>query len=149
MEQTHDTPSHDDEVLDNVIPIHGDETGPDDDDGGSGADTEVLDIGITEEILTTDLIGGIRGYVDMSRKYLESSTSSITPTQLNDYMADNYEDSLTEEQRIAMAEFDVMYCSPSTVRLPPGASRASSRCGRCSSKRSKTTRSSLSKSSSS
>ncbi|MDO4661476.1 MAG: hypothetical protein Q4B27_05100 [Candidatus Saccharibacteria bacterium] len=68
----------------------------------------MLDVGITEEILTTDLIGGIRGYVDMSRKYLESSTSSITPTQLNDYMADNYEDSLTEEQRIAMAEFDVL-----------------------------------------
>lgn len=108
MEQTHDTPSHDDEELNNVIPIHGDETEPDDNDGSSGADTEVLDVGITEEILTTDLIGGIRGYVDMSRKYLESSTSSITPMQLNDYMADNYEDSLTDEQRIAMAEFDVL-----------------------------------------
>lgn len=108
MEQTHDTPSHDDEELDNVIPIHGDEIEPDDDDSSSGADTEVLDVGITEEILTTDLIGGIRGYVDMSRKYLESSTSSITPMQLNDYMADNYEDSLTDEQRIAMAEFDVL-----------------------------------------
>lgn len=108
MEQTHDTPSHDDEELDNVIPIHGNETEPDYNEGSSGAETEVLDVGITEEILTTDLIGGIRGYVDMSRKYLESSTSSITPTQLNDYMADNYEDSLTEEQRIAMAEFDVL-----------------------------------------
>lgn len=108
MEQTHDTPSHGDEELDNVIPIHGNETEPDDNEDSSETDTEVLDVGITEEILTTDLIGGIRGYVDMSRKYLESSTSSITPTQLNDYMADNYEDSLTDEQRIAMAEFDVL-----------------------------------------